>query len=156
MSPNGPLVAVLSHDYWRTRFGGDPAVVGRTFRVNGRPVTVVGVLEKGFRGISLSANPALYLPTGTYNQVETGFFSRVNALTARGFVWLTVIGRLQPGVSAEQAAATMSARLRAAASAASQARTGTLELTADLRRERSAAVRRMSGRSSRSWLGWSA
>ncbi len=105
---NGPLVAVLSHDYWRTRFGGDPSVIGRTFRANGRPLTVVGVLEKGFRGISLSANTALYLPTGTYNQVETGFFSRVNALTAKGFVWLTVIGRLQPGVSAEQAAATMS------------------------------------------------
>ena len=49
--PNGPLVAVLGYDYWRTRFGGDPAVVGRTFRANGRPVTIVGVLQKGFRGV---------------------------------------------------------------------------------------------------------
>jgi macrolide transport system ATP-binding/permease protein len=104
---NGPIVAVLGHDYWRTRFAGDPAVVGRSFRINGSPVTIVGVLEQGFRGISLGSNPALYLPTGVYNQVQTGFFARVNALTARGFVWLTVIGRLRPDVSIASAAATM-------------------------------------------------
>jgi predicted permease len=104
---NGPLVAVLTYDYWRTRFGGDASIVGRTYRVNGRPITIVGVLEEGFRGVSLSSNPPLYLPTGLYNQLQTGFFARVNALTARGFVWLTVIPRLRPDVPAQQAAAAM-------------------------------------------------
>jgi putative ABC transport system permease protein len=104
---NGPLVAVLTYDYWRTRFGGDASIVGRTFRANGRPMTVVGVLEDGFRGVSLSSNPVIYLPTGVYNQLQTGFFARVNALSARGFVWLNVIARLRPDVSREQAAAAM-------------------------------------------------
>ena len=75
--------------------------------MNGRPIAIVGVLENGFRGTSLAANPAFYLPTGVYNQVQTGFFARVNALTTRGFVWLNVIGRLRPGVTATEAAATM-------------------------------------------------
>src|SRR5687767_1469304 len=38
-------VMMLTHDYWQSRFGGDPAVVGRTLRVGGKPVTVVGVLQ---------------------------------------------------------------------------------------------------------------
>ena len=39
-----PAVLVLSHEYWRTRFGGDPDIVGQTFQMNDRPHTVVGVL----------------------------------------------------------------------------------------------------------------
>jgi predicted permease len=106
---NGPLVAVLGFEYWRRRFGADPDVVGRTFRLNGRAGTIVGVAEQGFRGISVGTDPSIYMPTGVYNQVQTGFFSRVNALTARGFVWLDVIGRLQPGVAVEQAESEMTA-----------------------------------------------
>jgi predicted permease len=106
---NGPLVAVLGFDYWRRRFGGDPNVVGRAFRMNGRAGTIVGVAEQGFRGITVGADPSIYLPTGTYNQVQTGFFSRINALTTRGFVWLDVIGRLQPGVAVTQAESEMTA-----------------------------------------------
>ena len=45
-SPNGPLVAVLGHDYWRTRFGGDPRSLAASIRINGRPVTIVGVAER--------------------------------------------------------------------------------------------------------------
>ena len=71
----------LGYDYWRTRFGGDPAVIGRTFRANGRPVTIVGVLQKGFRGISLGSNPSLYIPVAVSGQVRTGLFARVDALT---------------------------------------------------------------------------
>jgi putative ABC transport system permease protein len=104
---NGPLVGVLGYDYWRTRFAGDPAIVGRTLRVNGKPITIVGVLEKGFQGTSVSAAPSLYVPTAGFSQLTTGFFSRVNALTARGFVWLTVIARLRPEVTAANAASTM-------------------------------------------------
>jgi predicted permease len=106
---NGPLVAVLDHDYWQRRFGGDPGVIGRAFRMNGRAGTIVGVAEDGFRGISIGAAPSMYMPTGVYNQVQTGFFSRVNALTARGFVWLTVIARLKPGVAVSQAESEMTA-----------------------------------------------
>lgn len=50
--PGAPLVAVLSHAFWQRAFGGDPAVLGRTMRINGLPAEVIGVTEKGFDGMS--------------------------------------------------------------------------------------------------------
>ena len=105
--PNGPVVGVLGHDYWRSQFGQREDVLGRTLSVNGRPVTIVGVARKGFRGTTLFANPAVYVPLTSSAQLRTGLFSRAPVLTAPGFVWLTVIGRLKDGVSAEQAASAM-------------------------------------------------
>ena len=105
--PNGPLVGVLGYTCWRDRFGGDPGVVGRTFRANGRPILIVGVAQRGFRGVSLSVDPSLYIPVTVSSQVRTGFFARVNALATRGMVWLNVIGRLRPDVTAQQAGAAM-------------------------------------------------
>ena len=105
--PGRELTAVLGHDYWRSRFGGDPGVVGRSIRINERPVTIVGIAERGFRGTALGSNPALYLPTAASQQISTGFFSRVDPLVTRGFVWLILIGRLQPDTSIEQANAVI-------------------------------------------------
>src|SRR5829696_3592851 len=42
---NVPPVMVLTHEYWMSRFGGDPTIVGKTVRLDGRPVTVVGVVQ---------------------------------------------------------------------------------------------------------------
>ena len=103
----GPLVGVLGYDFWRSRFGGDPSVIGRTFKANGRPILIIGVAANGFRGVSLSTNPSLYIPVAVSAQVRSGFFARVDALTARGMVWLNVIGRLRSDVSPEQAGAAM-------------------------------------------------
>jgi predicted permease len=47
--------AVLNYDYWRRRFNGDDSVVGRTLRINGRPVTVVGVAAPGFHGTGIQS-----------------------------------------------------------------------------------------------------
>ena len=46
--PNAPPVAVLSHDFWRRRFGGDPGIVGTTIAVNGDPVTIAGISGQRF------------------------------------------------------------------------------------------------------------
>jgi len=48
-SPDGPLVAVLGHSLWKSRFGGDPAIVGKTVRLNGYARQVVGVMPESFR-----------------------------------------------------------------------------------------------------------
>jgi predicted permease len=48
-------VAILNYDYWRRRFNGEDSVVGRTLRINGRPVTVVGVAAPGFRGTGIQS-----------------------------------------------------------------------------------------------------
>ncbi len=57
--PGAPSVAVIGHAVWLARYGGDPTVVGRALRLNGRPATVVGVMPDGFR---FPAQANLWLP----------------------------------------------------------------------------------------------
>ena len=114
---NGPIVAVLGYDYWKTRFGGDLSAVGRSLRINGRTLTIVGVAEKGFRGTTLLSTPSLYLPTAVSSTVRGGFFNDIDPLTTRDWVWLTIVGRLKDGIALSQATAamdTMYARLHPA------------------------------------------
>ncbi|MGH9415747.1 MAG: ADOP family duplicated permease [Terriglobales bacterium] len=55
---------VISYDYWRLRFGGDPGVVGRRAQVDGKAVTIVGVGAKGFHGISELFDTQVFVPLG--------------------------------------------------------------------------------------------
>ena len=50
-----PPVMVLTHEYWLRQFGGDRGIVGRTVRVDGKPVTVVGVVERGAIAVIIAA-----------------------------------------------------------------------------------------------------
>lgn len=109
---NGPVVAVLSHAFWQSRFGGDRSVVGRSIRINNHLVTIVGVAQDGFRGVTLGTTPAIYLPVTAAGQIRGGFFSRPDIYETRNFVWLNVIGRLKDGVTREQAGAAVEARYR--------------------------------------------
>jgi predicted permease len=101
--PGVSLVAVLSHAYWISRFGGDPAIVGRTVEVEGSPIEVVGVLAPGENVPRVSAAPApdLWLPL----QLDP-------AARPINSHYLTAIGRLKSGVSVEAASADL-ARLTA-------------------------------------------
>ena len=101
-------VAVLSQEFWRTRFGGDPAVLGRTLLVNGIPTVVVGVAAAGFRGVSLDARPMLFLPVTMKTQIAPGW----RPLGDRKSSWVQVLGRLRKGLSQEKAAAAVQARHR--------------------------------------------
>jgi predicted permease len=100
----GSPVAVLSHGFWTRRFNRDPSVVGRTFAVNGYPLTVVGVAEERFRGMSVLA-PDLWIPAVMIPALKPDTF--VNFSAASGPVnWqLMMGGRLARGVSRSQAAA---------------------------------------------------
>ncbi|HET9986739.1 MAG TPA: ABC transporter permease [Longimicrobiales bacterium] len=94
-------VAMISYDLWRTRFGGDPAILGRAIRLEGKAFTVVGVLPRGFRGLSFEA------------QVWTTLASLdPGALTGRGARWLGAVGRIRPGVTRAAAAADVAAVAR--------------------------------------------
>ena len=53
MTPGAHPVAVISHDFWQTRFGGRPDIVGRDIRLNGHVFTIVGVTPAGFPGPQL-------------------------------------------------------------------------------------------------------
>jgi len=93
--PGAPLVAVMSYNTWQNNYAGDPSVVGSTFWINTKAVTITGIAPKGFFGDRLSSDPPdVYLP------IES-----VPALTNRTFVhepemrWLYIIGRVKPGVA---------------------------------------------------------
>ena len=90
-------VVLLSHGLWRRRFGGDPSVVGRTIKVNGSNVSVVGVLPPDF-----IIAPRRY---EIYANMTLSDQQRVN----RRGRYLTVLARLRPGVTEEQARAEMRA-----------------------------------------------
>ena len=101
----GTMSGVLSYDFWSSRFGRDPGIAGKAVTINGAPVTIVGVAREGFRGISLTSRPQIFLPvTGVRQVLRTGFFASENPLNNRGFSWLTVVGRLRDEVTIEQAA----------------------------------------------------
>ena len=53
---------VLSHAYWQAAFGADPAVVGRTLVVNGKPLTIVGVGPQDFHGTTVGARAQVFVP----------------------------------------------------------------------------------------------
>ena len=91
--PGHELVAVLDHGFWQRQFGGDRAVLGRTVRIAGTPVEIVGVLESGSR---LLDDADVYTPL-----VYDDTFSAATAKGRRG-EYLTVIGRAKPETSLAQ------------------------------------------------------
>jgi putative ABC transport system permease protein len=98
-------VMVLSFSYWKTRFGGDPDIIGKTVSVDGQPITVVGVAPEGFYGVNPWGNIQGYLPLGMapISGVDSNDF-----MTNRGYRAVTVLGRLRSGVSLDQAEASLS------------------------------------------------
>jgi predicted permease len=105
--PGAPVAGMLGYDFWQRRFGADPGAIGKVIRVNGRPVTIVGVAARGFRGLTLSSRAAVFVPLTSITQIETGFFARPAVLEHRGLVWLNVVARLRDGVTIEQAGSVM-------------------------------------------------
>ncbi len=101
--PGAHPVVVLSHDYWRHRLGGDPAIVGRAVRINSHSMTVIGVAAEGFRGIDWGEVPALWVPT----MMKTAATPDFDWLMDRRGRWLHVFGRLKPGMPAQQAQAAL-------------------------------------------------
>ena len=93
-----PLV-VISHDYWYTRFAGDPRAVGRAIRVNGLPLTIAGVTPDGFQGTVIGLQFDFWIPATMAPVLMAG--SR--ELEERGQRGYSVIGRLHDHASVAQA-----------------------------------------------------
>jgi predicted permease len=102
-TPDSHPVAVISYNCWQRRFGGDPAVVGKTVEVNSRPFTVIGVAPKGFIGTEVAYDPEMFVPVMMANTIEPG--SRW--IDKRDSNDLFTVGRLKPGVSFAQAKAAL-------------------------------------------------
>jgi predicted permease len=96
-------VAILSYDFWKTRFAGDPGVLGKKITLNGSPFTVIGVARQGFTGTNVGNSTNLFLPIMMLRQVN----ANAREWNTRHFWWLTPLARLKPGVSVQKATADM-------------------------------------------------
>ncbi len=92
--------AVLSYGYWRTRFNGDPGVIGRKITINGYPFTIIGVSEAGFGGTDPGLAPQIRVPIMMAHKLTE--YTDLNDRRSR---WVTAFGRLKPGVSLDKAKA---------------------------------------------------
>jgi putative ABC transport system permease protein len=97
------FVAVLSYDYWRTRFGADRSVVGRRLTINNHTYTIVGVSQEGFDGLDIGSVANIRVPIMVKAQVTPGWDDVDN----RRSRWVNVFGRLKPGVDMAQAKAAL-------------------------------------------------
>jgi putative ABC transport system permease protein len=95
----GGRVAVVSDGFWRSHFAADPAVIGRTLRMDGEQVSVVGVMPAEFDNLTYWGHVDLWQSLS----LDGG------ARRVRDNAWLRGIGRLRPGVTAAQAGAEASA-----------------------------------------------
>jgi predicted permease len=108
---SGETVVVLTHGLWQRRFGGARGIVDGTISINGTPFTVIGVAPRGFRGPGFGEPPDLWIPVGAWPRVATGAFARLD-YHRRSWGWMSLFGRLAPGIGAAEA----NAALRLAAS----------------------------------------
>ncbi|HEV2134036.1 MAG TPA: ABC transporter permease [Terracidiphilus sp.] len=89
------ITAVMSYDAWQEDYAGDPSVVGSTFYVNTKPVTIIGIAPKGFYGDRIDSNPPKYfLPMNSMDTVIGAPY-----FTDPDTTWAYIIGRIKPGIS---------------------------------------------------------
>jgi predicted permease len=101
----GDHVVVLGHELWRTAFNSDPAIVGRGVTLDDKSYTVIGVMPAGFEFPIQTPAPQLWTSLGDDAYDPTG---DKPVTEQRGAHMLSVVGRLRPGVSIDQAAADLS------------------------------------------------
>jgi len=92
--PGAAPVVMLSHRLWQSRFGSDPSVIGRTFLLDGKGYTLIGVLPNAFR---MAPTTDIWMPTGQYS----------DDLTSHLHHEFNVLARLKPGVSISHAQAEL-------------------------------------------------
>ena len=69
-APGEAPVVVLGHDYWTSRFDGDPSVIGRVVRLSGRPYTIIGVAENGFSDTDALVRIDAYVPAWRIGRLQ--------------------------------------------------------------------------------------
>ena len=94
---------VLGDRLWRRRFSADPAILGKSVRLSGRPYTVVGVAPAGFRGLDIILDAQFWVPLDNIDRLVPNTANR----TSRNYHWIAVAARLASGVTPSQAAAEL-------------------------------------------------
>jgi len=100
--PGRDAVAVIGYDLWQERFAGDPAAVGREIKLNSYPFTIIGVAPEGFNGPFNGLDADVWVPLMMHRELHVG-----EDLEGRNLVWLELIARLEPRVTAQEAQAAV-------------------------------------------------
>ncbi|MEP6494685.1 MAG: ABC transporter permease [bacterium] len=95
----GHYVTVVSHAYWETQLGSNPAVINQQITINGKQMTIVGVAPKDFTGTTLGARPYVFVPMTMRAQMNAGW----TGFERRDSYWVYLFGRLKAGATADQA-----------------------------------------------------
>jgi putative ABC transport system permease protein len=101
---NANPVLVLSYDYWKTRFAASTDVVGQTVLISGHPFTVLGVAPPNFQSAIGGYKPGVFIPL-TMSETAIPWTTPRDNQNNHLSLWLTLVARLKPGVSATQAQA---------------------------------------------------
>src|SRR5262249_29273979 len=104
--PGESPVVVLSHAFWLDRFAGNPGVLNENMIVNGVSMTIIGVTAAGFDGTTISLKPHVFVPITMREPVNPWS----GAFEDRRTYWAYLFARLKPGVSIEQARASLNAQ----------------------------------------------
>jgi len=110
-------VVILSYQFWRTRFGGDPEILGKTIRLNNARYTVVGVMPSDLRTVDIGVAPDLWAPMATMPQLDIPE-AQAHPFTNPDEEGFWIFGRLKRGVPRREAQAEVNViydRLRQAA-----------------------------------------
>jgi predicted permease len=99
---NAEPVMVITHRFWQRQFGGDATVLGKRLFLFGTPFTIIGVTPPEFQGEMPGRIRDFWVPLGMQPMADLG---QGDLRNARNFPWLSVMARLRPGVSIEQARA---------------------------------------------------
>ena len=109
-APGQNPVVVLGYTWWRNHLGADPKILNSRIVVNSRPVLVVGVAPRGFRGLLTGNDPEFFAPVSMMAMISPGWDRNEHPDS----YWLSVVGRLRPGVSRQRAAAMLLPLFRSA------------------------------------------
>ena len=113
-APGTGAVAVISNGFWARAFGNSPDVVGKVISVNTTPVTIIGVNPPEFTGArGVQSSPQIFMPLSMmpllHAELDGGPIFASTELW-----WLNVMARIKPGVSNEQATASLQVALDSA------------------------------------------
>ena len=101
--PGAHPVAVLTYQCWHRRFNASPAILNQSVRLNGYPMTIVGVAAPGYHGFDVGERTDILVPTMMKNQMTPTW----QGLDNRRILWLQLVGNLKAGVTPRQAGAAV-------------------------------------------------
>ncbi len=96
--PGGHPVVVLGHGYWQRKLGGSNDVINGAMTINGQQMTIIGVVDKDFKGVTLGSVPDFYVPMAMREPLTPGW----KGITERKNYWLYIAARRMPGMAIDQ------------------------------------------------------